>query len=46
MVRLLLANGADPLALTDTGWTPLHSAAKWNNVDIVELLLNAGQRTR
>ena len=26
----------------DKGWTPLHSAAKWNNTQIVELMLNAG----
>ena len=39
MVKLLLHHGADPLATTEDGWTPLHSAAKWNCVFVAELLL-------
>jgi len=39
MVKLLLHHGADPLATTEDGWTPLHSAAKWNCVLVAELLL-------
>jgi ankyrin repeat protein len=35
--------GADPLAQSDTGWTPLHSAAKWNQASCVELLLSWGK---
>eukprot|EP00088_Acartia_fossae_P031891 TRINITY_DN3268_c0_g1_i1.p1 TRINITY_DN3268_c0_g1~~TRINITY_DN3268_c0_g1_i1.p1 ORF type:complete len:276 (-),score=100.00 TRINITY_DN3268_c0_g1_i1:540-1367(-) len=42
VARFLLGAGADPLAMTDTGWTPMHSAAKWNNAEMVELLLAAG----
>ena len=33
-------NGADPLAVTDSGWTALHSAARWDSVGAVELLLH------
>ena len=31
--------GADPRAVTPAGWTPLHSAARWDSLDCVELLL-------
>eukprot|EP00092_Neocalanus_flemingeri_P021694 GFUD01023532.1.p1 GENE.GFUD01023532.1~~GFUD01023532.1.p1 ORF type:complete len:228 (+),score=92.24 GFUD01023532.1:38-721(+) len=40
MVTLLLSGGADPLATTDSGWTALHSAARWNCVPCVETLLH------
>ena len=36
---LLLRRGADPLALTEEGWTALHSAARWNSHQCVETLL-------
>merc|ERR1712179_310318 len=39
MLTLLLGAGADPLATTDTGWTALHSAARWDCAPAVELLL-------
>ena len=39
--NLLFAGaGADPLATTDTGWTALHSAARWDCAPAVELLLH------
>ena len=41
MATLLLKEGADPLATTADGWTPLHSAAKWNCSGVAELLLAA-----
>ena len=40
MVRLLLAEGADPLATTESGWTAFHSAARWDCVSCVEYLLH------
>jgi hypothetical protein len=40
MLHLLLAGGADPLATTDSGWTALHSAARWNCSPCVETLLH------
>ena len=36
---LLLSRGADPLAVTEGGWTALHSAARWNSHRCVETLL-------
>ena len=39
MITLLLDRGADPLALTEGGWTALHSAARWNSYKCVEILL-------
>jgi len=39
MLSFLLERGADPLALTEGGWTPLHSAARWNSYKCVEILL-------
>jgi len=40
MVQVLLSAGAEPLALTDSGWTALHSAARWNCSPCVEALLH------
>ena len=40
MLHLLLSAGADPLATTDSGWTALHSAARWNCSSCVETLLH------
>eukprot|EP00092_Neocalanus_flemingeri_P087592 GFUD01110565.1.p1 GENE.GFUD01110565.1~~GFUD01110565.1.p1 ORF type:complete len:194 (+),score=72.65 GFUD01110565.1:53-634(+) len=37
---LLWSGGADPLGATDSGWTALHSAARWNCVPCVETLLH------
>jgi len=39
IVRFLLDQGCDPLVTTHEGWTPLHSAAKWDSKECVELLL-------
>ena len=36
---LLLSAGADLSARTADGWTPLHSAARWNAYACVEILL-------
>ncbi len=41
LVALLVA-GADVSALTEDGWTPLHSACRWNAAKCVEILLNWG----
>ena len=40
MVELLLANGTDNNAQNDSGWTPLISAAKDNNMEIAKLLID------
>ncbi len=45
VVNLLLLAGADLDQTSNQGRTPLHTAAAWCNVDIVEALLNAGART-
>lgn len=34
VVRELIAQGADVHAVTVDGWTPLHSACKWNNTRV------------
>ena len=39
---ILLKAGADINALTEDGWTPLHSACRWNRAACVEILLNWG----
>ena len=39
VLDFLLEAGADPLALTEDGWTALHSAARWNCARCVERLL-------
>jgi len=39
---LLLSAGADLSARTADGWTPLHSAARWNAYACVEILLAQG----
>ena len=39
---LLLSAGADVGARTADGWTPLHSAARWNAFACVEVLLAQG----
>ncbi len=36
----LLSSGADISALTEDGWTPLHSACRWNQTDCVETLIS------
>lgn len=42
LVRSLLAQGADPNATDDAGWTPLHFAAQDHAVEVVRLLIQAG----
>ncbi|KAI0885990.1 uncharacterized protein GGS22DRAFT_179033 [Annulohypoxylon maeteangense] len=42
MVRLLLDHEADPSAVSDGGWTPLHNAAQSGYAPIVALLLETG----
>jgi len=42
IVRLLLANGANPNVVQDGGYTPLHSAAFNGSEEIAELLLSHG----
>lgn len=39
---VLLSLGADLSALTADGWTPLHSASRWNRAACVEILLSWG----
>lgn len=38
VVKLLIEAGADVNGLDHEGWTPLHVAASWNNLDIIEEL--------
>jgi len=42
IVRLLLAQGANPNISDNLGWTPLHIAAQVNAFTIVQLLLDVG----
>lgn len=42
MAELLLKYKADPNALTEYKWTPLHSACKWNNSRLAALMLQHG----
>lgn len=39
---MLLSRGADIQAQTIDGWQPLHSAARWNQAEVVSLLLHNG----
>ena len=39
MVEVLMGYSANPCQQNATGWTPLHSAAKRGNVDIMHALL-------
>jgi ankyrin repeat protein len=41
-VETLLSSGSDPNAVDDSGWTPLHFAARASTPEVVKLLLNAG----
>lgn len=41
-VRLLLENGANPNIATPSGFTPLHLATAWEDIDLVKLLLEHG----
>ena len=45
VVDQLLTAGANPLAVTESGWTPLHSAAFRGHAAVAELLLDAGKCT-
>jgi ankyrin repeat protein len=42
ITRLLLRQGADPLAVYQSEWMPLHFAAKGGHVDVAKLLLEHG----
>lgn len=42
VVLLLLSNGANPKALTNSGFSALHLAAQYGHVDIFEPLVQAG----
>lgn len=42
MVKYLLSIGADTNLKTEYGWTPLHSACKWNNGKCAALLIQSG----
>ncbi|XP_040278422.1 ankyrin repeat domain-containing protein 49-like [Bufo bufo] len=42
IVRELIAKGADVRTVTVDGWTPLHSACKWNNTELASFLLQHG----
>jgi cytohesin len=42
MVQFLLCNGLDARATSIYNWVPLHFAAQWNYIDVVEVLLNTG----
>ena len=37
--QYLLDHGADKEAQTNDGWRPLHSAARWNQTEVISLLL-------
>ena len=39
MRRLLIMAGSEAANSDQFGWTPMHDAAKWNNPEIIELLL-------
>ncbi|KAL3777966.1 hypothetical protein ACHAW5_003400 [Stephanodiscus triporus] len=41
-VRILLDAGADPCAVSESGWTALHGAAECNCVPAIEMLVEAG----
>jgi ankyrin repeat protein len=43
-VQLLLERGADPNAVGEFGFTPLHAAASTGDLEIIELLVHAGAR--
>ena len=39
---LLSTDGVDTDAADDDGWTPLHAAVYWGNMDAAELLVEKG----
>ena len=39
---LLTTEGIDTDAVDDDGWTPLHAAVYWGNMDAAELLVEKG----
>lgn len=45
VVRVLLRAGVDINAKDDEGWTPLHIAASWNSIEILEELACFGRHT-
>ena len=46
-VRWLLKNGADPnRKMPQTNWTAMHAAAKKNNYEVLEMLLDHGGNLR
>lgn len=42
MITTLLQKGADPEAVTSLGWTPLHSAVRYGEPEIAQLLIDSG----
>jgi ankyrin repeat protein len=42
IIELLCRAGADVNAYGINGWTPLHMAAAWNNVEAIKILLRHG----
>ena len=42
IVKLLLANGADPNVTNEAGYTPLDVASHNKKIDVVEYLIGAG----
>lgn len=46
LVALLLAHGGDPSAANETGHTPVHFAASFGSLEVLETLLRAGGSCR
>lgn len=44
MVKWLIMNGANVLALTNDQWQPIHSAAQWGRTKILRILLAYGAK--
>ncbi|MBU0728738.1 MAG: ankyrin repeat domain-containing protein [Proteobacteria bacterium] len=42
IVQILIAQGADPDAVTESGWTALHTAALMGNLETAQVLIDHG----